>query len=575
MLKVKGGTRPPWVGLGAAVWVQIAVGNAYTFPLYSPSFKSVLGFNQSQVTLLGVANDIGENVGLLPGIVCNKFPPWLMLFIGAVLSFLGFGLLWLSVSNTLLVPSLPYPLLWFALAIATNSCAWLTTAILVTNMRNFPISRGTVAGILKGYGGISAAVFTEIFRAILHNSSSNFLLFLAIGIPVLCFTVMFLVRPCTPVTGDSSSEKCHFLFIQVSSVALGVYLLVTTTLDYILHINSTVSYVLVAVMILLLMAPLAIPIKMTFFPQKITESEENEQSVGSSDCLFQEGKEENTKPLLQSSSATILGSLCDADGSSDVDMLLAEGEGAVVPSKKRRPRRGEDFTFFEALVKADFWLLFFVYFVGVGTGVTVINNLAQVGAAQGVEDITILLSVFSFFNFVGRLGGGVVSEHFVRKKTIPRTVWMTCTQIVMIILYLLFAFAIKGTLYPAVGVLGICYGVQFSILIPTVSELFGLEHFGLFFNFMSLGNPLGALLFSALLAGRIYDSELAKQQGFGLIVSSVSCVGPDCFKVTFLVLAAVCAAGTISSIILTIRIKPVYQMLYAGGSFRLPQMSCN
>jgi hypothetical protein len=143
----------------------------------------------------------------------------------------------------------------------------------------------------------------------------------------------------------------------------------------------------------------------------------------------------------------------------------------------------------------------------------------------------------------------------------------------MIILYLLLAHAIEGTLYPAVGFLGICYGVQFSILIPTVSELFGLKHFGLFFNFMSLGNPLGALLFSALLAGRIYDNELAKQQGFGLIASSISCVGPDCFKVTFLVLAAVCVAGTISSIILTMRIKPVYQMLYAGGSFRLPQMS--
>lgn len=117
---------------------------------------------------------------------------------------------------------------------------------------------------------------------------------------------------------------------------------------------------------------------------------------------------------------------------------------------------------------------------------------------------------------------------------------MTCTQIIMIILYLLFAYAIKGTLYPAVGFLGICYGVQFSILIPTVSELFGLKHFGLFFNLMLLGNPLGALLFSAVLAGHIYDSELAKQQALGLVASSVSCIGPDCFKVTFLVLAAVC-----------------------------------
>jgi hypothetical protein len=36
-------------------------------------------------------------------------------------------------------------------------------------------------------------------------------------------------------------------------------------------------------------------------------------------------------------------------------MLIAEGEGAV--SKKRRPKRDDDFKFKEALVKADFWLL--------------------------------------------------------------------------------------------------------------------------------------------------------------------------------------------------------------------------
>lgn len=280
-------------------------------------------------------------------------------------------------------------------------------------MRNFPANRGTVAGILKGYGGISAAVFTEIFRALLHNSPSNFLLFLAVGIPALCFAVMFFVRPCTPASGDiSSTEKWHFLFIQCSSVALGVYLLAATIVGYFLPISSTVHYILVVVMILLLMAPLAIPIKMTLYPIKASET--HEQNFGSSDSLIKEGKEDITKPLLPSSSGTALESYYDKDGSNENSMLLAEGEGAIVPSKKRRPKRGEDFTFTEALVKADFWLLFFVYFVGVGTGVTVVNNLAQIGTAQGVEDTTILLSLFSFFNFVGRLGGGIVSEHFVR-----------------------------------------------------------------------------------------------------------------------------------------------------------------
>ncbi|KAI5410714.1 hypothetical protein KIW84_056018 [Lathyrus oleraceus] len=48
--------------------------NTFTFPIYSHSLKSVLGFNQRQVTLLGVANDVGENTGLLPGIACNRPP---------------------------------------------------------------------------------------------------------------------------------------------------------------------------------------------------------------------------------------------------------------------------------------------------------------------------------------------------------------------------------------------------------------------------------------------------------------------------------------------------------------------
>lgn len=106
MVVLKEGSRPPWVGLAAAVWVQIAAGNAYTFPLYSHRLKSVMGFTQQQLTMLGVANDIGENIGILPGIACNKLPPWVVLLVGVLTSFIGYGVLWLAVSRT--VQALPY-----------------------------------------------------------------------------------------------------------------------------------------------------------------------------------------------------------------------------------------------------------------------------------------------------------------------------------------------------------------------------------------------------------------------------------------------------------------------------------
>ncbi|KAL5985600.1 hypothetical protein ACLOJK_027586 [Asimina triloba] len=465
MAAVKSGSRPPWVGFAAAVWMEIASGNAATFPLYSPAIKSVLGLNQQQLTILGVANDMGENIGLIPGIACNYFPPWVVLLIGTITCFVGYGLLWLAVSR---IVSLPYWVktesddqLWIALCIGPNSAAWLGTGVIVTNMRNFPLSRGTVAGILKGYVGLSAAVFAEVYTGVLGKSASNLLLFLTLGIPA-----------------PTSSES-------------------------------------------------------------LISGELNEE-----------------KTSLLNASSSNLGSFQEGDDVSDIDLLLAEGEGAV--KKKRRPRRGEDFEFCEALVKADFWLLFLVYFIGVGSGVTVLNNLAQIGVAGGVNNTTMLLSLFSFCNFLGRLGGGVISEYFVRFNTI-----------------FLGNATVACTFYVATALLGICYGAQFSVMVPTASELFGLKSFGIIYNFMSLGNPLGALLFSGGLAGYIYDQEAKKQSGLmsGLVRGSSHCVGPNCFRFTFFVLAGVCVLGSVLSVVLTVRIRPVYRMLYSGGSFRLPQNS--
>nr|XP_027123577.1 protein NUCLEAR FUSION DEFECTIVE 4-like [Coffea arabica] len=561
VVTLKAGSRPPWVGLGAAVWVQIAAGNGYTFPLYSSALKSVLGLSQEQLTMLGVANDFGENVGIIPGIACNKFPPWAILLVAVCLSFLGYGVLWLAVSET--VHYMPYWVLFLALCVATHSSAWLGTAVLVTNMRNFPVSRGTVAGILKGYVGLSAAVLTEVYTMVLDGSASKLLLFLVLGIPVICLAMMYFVRACTPASEEDSSEHVHFLFIQAASLLLAVYLLTTTILADTLSLSAYIRYIFVAIMVVLLMLPLAIPFKMTLFP---ANRRKKDQSTGSSGNLIAGEDSNKADPLLTpSSSAAYLGSFMETDDASDVDTLLAMGEGAV--KEKRRPRRGEDFKFREAVIKADFWLLWIVYFLGVGSGVTVLNNLAQIGVSLlGLNDATVLLSLFSFCNFLGRLGGGAVSEYFVRSKAIPRTAWMTVAQILMVITFLLYASALNGTLYAATALLGICFGFQFAIMIPTASELFGLRHFGVIFNFMQLGNPIGALLFSGLLAGQVYDSEAAKQGGS-------SCAGPDCYRLTFLVLAGACGLGALLSIILTIRIRPVYQMLYAGGSFRLPQSS--
>ncbi|KAH9311510.1 hypothetical protein KI387_026545 [Taxus chinensis] len=596
MVVAKSGTITPWLGLVAAVCIQILAGNAYNFPLYSHKLKTVLGYNQLQLTNLGVANDVGENVGLLAGLVCNKIPPWSLLLIGAAASFIGYGVIWLLLSQT--ISPLPYWVVWLALCLATNSATWFNTAVLVTNMRNFPFSRGTLAGILKGYVGLSAAVYTEIYIGVAEKDSVKLLIFLTVGLPAACLLLMYFVRPCTPALAEDSEEHGYFIFIQAMSIVLAFYLLTTALIDDLFSLDKNlISKIFLAFTFLILLAPIGIPIKLTCLAIKDNRYGDVQKSLHletgriEEPLLVTEGNVSTSKPvanesLLESPSSENLQSnmpdengtereniyLCVAHPSfmedTDLEILLAEGEGAV--RKKRKPRRGEDFKLRQALVKADFWLLFIVYFCGVGSGVTVLNNLAQIGIAEGLDDVTILLSLFSISNFIGRLGGGAVSEYFVRLKAMPRTVWMTVSQAIMIGAHLLFASDITGSLCAGCVLLGICYGVQFSVMVPTASELFGLKHFGMIYNFLSIGNPLGALFFSGLLAGYIYDIEAA-EQSFLLGKSDVECVGSSCFRLTFLIMAGVCAVGSLTSIVLTFRLRPVYEMLYARGSFRLPR----
>jgi len=342
------------------------------------------------------------------------------------------------------------------------------------------------------------------------------------------------------------------MFVQMASVLLGIYLVGATILDHVVTLNDIINYFLLSIMVLLIFAPLAIPLKMTLFPRSKNSATDNDQK----------------ESLLPSSSESNLN--FEDEDSFDIDILLAEGEGAIKP-EKRRPRRGEDFRFREAILKADFWLLFAIYFVGVGSGITVLNNLAQIGIAAGTADTTISLSIFSFCNFFGRLGGGAVSEYLVRARTLPRSSLIVCTQVVMIITYLLFALGQRATLYVSVALLGICYGVQFSVIISTSSELFGLKHFGKIYNFIALANPVGAFLFNTL-TGYVYDLEVERQKA-GMVDTDIACHGPNCFRLTFYVLSGAACLGTLLSTVLTVRVRPVYQMLYAGGSFSQPRNS--
>lgn len=90
-----------WLVFVCAMWVQSCAGIGYLFGSISPVIKSSMGYNQRQVALLGVAKDLGDSIGFAAGSLCEIFPIWVIMLIGAVQNFVGYGLVWLIVTQTL------------------------------------------------------------------------------------------------------------------------------------------------------------------------------------------------------------------------------------------------------------------------------------------------------------------------------------------------------------------------------------------------------------------------------------------------------------------------------------------
>ncbi|MBA0750646.1 hypothetical protein Gogos_002049 [Gossypium gossypioides] len=133
---------------------------------------------------------------------------------------------------------------------------------------------------------------------------------------------------------------------------------------------------------------------------------------------------------------------------------------------------------------------------GSGSGLTVIDNLGQMSQSLGYDNTHIFVSMISIWNFLGRVGGGYFSEIIVRDHAYPRPVSMAVAQLVMAVGHVFFAMGWPGAMYIGTLLIGLGYGAHWAIVPAAASELFGLKKFGALYNFLTLANPAGSLVFS-------------------------------------------------------------------------------
>lgn len=246
---------------------------------------------------------------------------------------------------------------------------------------------------------------------------------------------------------------------------------------------------------------------------------------------------------------------------------------------------GDDHTLPQALSTVSFWLLYVSMTGASGSGLTAMNNLAQYGRSlgHGQGDVATAVSLMSIWNFAGRVGGAYLSEHFLLERTMPRPTFMCLTQALMAAGHLVFAAASPSSLLLGSTIIGLAYGAQWGLMPAVASEVFGLRRFGLIYNVLTATNPTGSFLLSVNVAGRLYDMEAERQaserlaQGLSLAgapspapalplldADAALCLGPQCFRSTFFILAGASLMASLLSFLLAAKTAPYYRAAVAN-----------
>ncbi|XP_031490296.1 protein NUCLEAR FUSION DEFECTIVE 4-like [Nymphaea colorata] len=575
-----------WLVFVASMWLQSCAGIGYLFGSISPAIKSSLGYNQKQIARLGVAKDLGDCVGFLAGSLCEILPTWGVISIGAIKNFIGYGWLWLVVTHR--VPTVPLWVMCLLIFVGTNGETYFNTAALVSCVQNFPKNRGPIVGILKGFAGLSGAILSQIYALVFAPDKAAMIYMVAVGPTIVAIGLMFIVRPVGGHRQVNASDGSSFTFVYSICLILAAYLMGVMLLEDLVDLRRSIVTVFTILLFLLLLAPIVIPLTMSCYLNPGSDIKEN---------LLPQAQEESSKAGQSSNINEVILSEVEDEKPREVDLLpalerekriahlqarlfQAAADGAVRVKRRKGPRRGEDFTLMQALIKADFWLLWFSLLLGSGSGLTVIDNLGQMSQSLGYDNTHIFVSMISIWNFLGRVGGGYFSEIVVKEYAYPRPIALAVSQVIMTIGHFSVAMAFPGAMYIGTLLIGLGYGAHWAIVPAAASELFGLKNFGALYNFLTLANPAGSLVFSGLIASTIYDHEAEKQAqidhhpwgslailgrttlGMLNVEDSLKCVGAVCFFVTLIIMSGLCILAVMLSMILVYRTKTVYANLY-------------
>ncbi|CAL4936498.1 unnamed protein product [Urochloa decumbens] len=549
-----------WFMVFACLLILSASGATYIFGIYSKVLKSSLGYDQRTLNTLSFFKDLGANVGVLSGLINEVTPPWVVLAMGAAMNLAGYLMIYLAIDGRTARP--PVWLMCIYICVGANSQSFANTGALVTCVKNFPESRGIVLGLLKGFVGLSGAIFTQLYLAIYGDDAKSLVLLIAwlpAAVSILFVHTVRIMPYRRRGEGSSAatSNDAFFCFLYIS-IALATYLLVMIVVQKQVTFSHAAYAVSAAALLLVLFLPLAVVVKQEYKIQKELH-----------DSLYREPTTVTVhKPAAAAPPRELLQMAAPAAAEPEPKAAQQTEQsttssclGSCVRHMFSPPAQGEDYTILQALVSVDMLVLFLATICGVGGTLTAIDNMGQIGQSLGypAKSINTFVSLISIWNYAGRVTSGFASEIFLARYRFPRPLMLTLVLLLSCVGHLLIAFGVPQSLYAASVVIGFCFGAQWPLLFAIISEVFGLKYYSTLYNFGSVASPIGAYVLNVRVAGALYDAEAARQHGGSLAGGDKTCIGVQCFRKAFLIITAATVAGALVSLVLVWRTRKFYK----------------
>ncbi|TKY62111.1 NUCLEAR FUSION DEFECTIVE 4 [Spatholobus suberectus] len=533
-----------WFMLFASLLIMAVAGATYMFGIYSNEVKTALGYDQSTLNLVSFFKDLGANVGVISGLVNEVTPPWVVLSIGVIMNFSGYFMIWLAVSGRIAKPQVWQMCLY--ICVGANSQTFANTGALVTCVKNFPGSRGSILGLLKGYVGLSGAIITQLYHAFYGDRNPQALILLIAWLPA---AVSFLFLPTIRIMNTVHQPKDNKVFYHLLYISLGLagFLMVLIAIQNKLSFTKTEYIVDGLVVFSFLLLPLAV-----VFREEINQLKAKTQGLTDSE------------PPLK-----VVTEVPHPNGA-----LPEQEEPATTSSHEKSsclgnilnpPKRGEDYTILQALFSIDMLILFIATTFGAGGTLTAIDNLGQIGHSLGYpsKSTTTFVSLVSIWNYLGRVASGYASEIFLTKYKVPRPYMLTIVLLLSCVGHILIALGVPNTLYFASVIIGFCFGAQWPLMFAIISEIFGLKYYSTLYNFGAVASPVGSYILNVRVAGALYDKEALKQlKAKGLrrqAGKDLTCIGVECYKMSFIIITASTLIGCFVSFILALRTRKFYK----------------